>query len=332
MFCKNCGAKMNPGAMFCRQCGTKAELPEPQAERPAPVPADTKTVTPNTYPTQKTKSKAPLIIVAVLISILLLAGTALATYFFLNKDADSAQEAHKQEEVMPTNSPAPVEQQKDLALPLQAFITRENAAGDMTIAVLDNKTGKTYFGGDKEQKFTAWGFYLPIYLVYDAKTASPDQSLLNGVMSSDPGVCNAAGNNIIRLMGGPSGISEAIVERFRTSATSYGRYFAQANASGDNFTNAEESVAFLGLLNQKNMPSLLSYDLSKFGITAPAGAKVYAQIGTENNAVRKQLNVFAIVKGEKSDYCISILTQNSKGTNLSDLLETIHKEMEGMNE
>ena len=334
MFCKNCGAQMNTGAMFCRQCGTKADAPEVAGVSPESVPAK---VNPpsfeaqNTYPAVKKKSKAPLIILIVVLCVLLFAGSLAATYFFLNRDGDYSMPSNVTEEVSPTSSPMPSEEEKDLSLPLNAFITRENASGDISVAVLDNKTGKTYFGGDKEQKFTAWGFYLPIYLIYNADASSPDSALLNGVMSNDPGVCNQAGNDIIRLMGGPAGITEAITERFRGTATSYGRYFAEVNAQGDNYTNAKEAVNFLSQLNAQNNPHLLSYDITKFGIKAPSGATVYAQVGTENNAVRKQLNVFAIVKGEKSDYCISILTQNGKGTNISDLLETIHKEMEGMN-
>lgn len=330
MFCKNCGAKLNPGAVFCRQCGTKADVLEAQDAKPAIPSEECKPRSSQAnVPVAQKKSKTPLVVLAVSLSILLVLGAAVATYFYLNKDDSSPSEVPN--EPVPTVSPIPSEEQKDISLPLHAFITRENAAGDIAIAVRDNKSGKTYFGGDDEQKFTAWGFYLPIYLVYGAEAPSPDAALLNGVMSNDPGVCNRAGNDIIRLMGGPEGITEAIENRFRGSITSYGRYFAEANATGDNYTNAEESVAFLGLLNAENKYQLLSYDLSKFGITAPSGATVYAQIGTENNAERKQLNVFAIVKGEKSDYCISVLTQNGKGTNISDLLETIHKEMEGMN-
>ncbi len=334
MFCKNCGAQMNSGALFCRQCGTKVDAPEAGAKSPSPVPAEAINFSSGaeyTHPPKQSKSKAPIIILAVLLSVLLLAGTALATYFFLNRDEDSTESSKKQEEVLPSNSPAPVEEKKDISSPLQAFITKENAADDIAVAVLDNKTGETYFGGNKEQKFTAWGFYLPIYLIYDAENPSPDAALLNDVMSNDPGVCNQAGNDIIRTMGGPSGITEALVNRFRGTVTSYGRYFAQTNATGDNYTNAKESVAFLNHMNKKGGFSLLSYDLAKFGIKVPDGAKVYAQIGTENNAVRNQLNVFAIVKGEKSDYCVSILTQNKKGTNISELMELIHKEMEGMN-
>ena len=28
MFCRNCGAKLRPGALFCNSCGTKAEIPQ----------------------------------------------------------------------------------------------------------------------------------------------------------------------------------------------------------------------------------------------------------------------------------------------------------------
>ncbi len=339
MFCKNCGTELANEALFCKACGTKVEVPE-TAENKQNEQAPEKNPQMDLPPVlpEKPKSKAPIIILGIILALAILGGTAFATYSFLNRDTDedandrskpSESPSATQQVSAPPETPLPLE--KDIAAPINAFIDGINAQNNISVAVLDNKTGKTYYSNQASARYTAWGFYLPIYLAYANSDLSVDNSLLTGVMSNDAAVCNQAGNNIIRAMGGPSGISNAIRQQFRASVTTFGRYFADVNATDDNYTNAKEAVVFLSYLNQMNAHTALSYEVNKFGISAPAGAQVYAQVGTENNQVRKQLNLFSIVKGENSDYCVAILTQNSAGTNISALLDTIHREMEGMN-
>ena len=133
-------------------------------------------------------------------------------------------------------------------------------------------------------------------------------------------------------MGGLASMTSYLSDRYGANVTGYGRYFGAPSTNGDNYTCAREAAIFLKTLNDRNEYGRLTYHPENFGITAPAGANLYAQIGTENNSVRNNLNLFGIVKGATSDYCVVILTQNGSSANsfISDLLAVIHTKMEGL--
>ena len=83
-------------------------------------------------------------------------------------------------------------------------------------------------------------------------------------------------------------------------------------------------------LNGNGEYAKLTYNTASFGIQGPSGAQVYAQVGTENKAKLENLNLFAIVKGQNSNYCVAVMTKNGAGKNglISNLLYTLHLEME----
>lgn len=359
-FCRNCGAEVQMSSnkqpsseerMHLNNSTNHSNYPPIKTE-------GTLELKDKTYTPRKKGSNLPIVIISVLLSLLILAGGAVVAYKFLSTDEDGEREKNDKEEVSQNfdngsirddkeledddvkihhsekeeETSSTAERQEKLTEEMEAFLNQSieslGSHDSVSIAVFDNKENALYASLGANERYSAWGFYLPIYLAYKDGVVSPDNSLLSGVMSNDATVCNQSGNKIIQNMGGTSSISDYIRDEYDVTVTSYGRLFAQMNASADNFTNAREAITFLRLLYEARESTKLSYSLAKFGISAPLNATVYAQIGTENNAVRKNLNFFGIVKGENSDYCIAVLTKNSQGEHISALLQTIHTEME----
>ena len=195
----------------------------------------------------------------------------------------------------------------------------------VSVAVYDNKSGEIYASDDAYSAYPAWGFYLPIYLM------NPSSSYSKNIMSNDPGVCNSAANRAINDMGGTTAVTAALQNAYSVSATSYGRKFGDTKSSQENYTCAVDAAMMLSKLNGLGERELLSYNYTKFGIDVPDSANAYAQVGTENINAKKNLNIFAIVKGGRSDYCIAVLTRGGVGSTAIDyIMEVVHNEMESL--
>lgn len=313
MFCKKCGSELSPSALFCKSCGEKVSVKQ-----------DVKGE--NTK-----KNKTLMIVLCVLLAVLLLVGAALAVWLLSGREDGEDSPNKPVVTVEPSVKPIPtaLATRKNIEETVNAIIGSEKGHANIGVAVIDHKTGETYHSARADAAYPAWGFYLPIYLAYNDSPSAKDTRLLENVMSNDAATCNEAGNTIIQNMGGPSGITAFLRGEYGVTVTSYGRYFADVRATSDNYTSATEAVTFLEEISRRGGYDRLSYDITRFGIRAPQGATVYAQVGTENNQVRKNLNLFAVVEGEKSNYSVAILTQNGAGVTITEILEAIHTEMEG---
>ncbi len=333
MFCKKCGQQLSDNALFCKHCGektSKAAQSTAAVHTSAPVAKTTETTS-----QAPKKSKTGIIILCIVLSVALLGAAAFAAVHFLgqneeyneNKTEESAKPKPVSPSPIPTATPAP---DANVVPAINTYIESAQGHNSISVAVLDNKTNKTYFSSMSDAAYSAWGFYLPIYLASGDLPSGMDAATRAQIMSSDAGACNSAGNKVIQQLGGPSGVSSFLASRYGAKVTTYGRYFADVNATADNYTNAQEAVQFLKVLNSKGEYAKLSYNMGSFGISSPAGANVYAQIGTENKAKMQNLNLFAIVKGANSDYCIAVLTQHGAGKNnlISNVLNVVHQEME----
>lgn len=314
MFCKKCGSELPASALYCKNCGAKVAVQDVQkTKRPA-----------------ATDKKTLLIVLSVILAILLAVTAGVLIKLLADRNGAMSPPDAPEATAVATALPMPTPSQRNnIETIVNDMIGSEKGHANIGAAVLDHKTGEIYLSTRADAVYPAWGLYLPIYLAYNDSPSAKDARLLDGVMSNDAATCNEAGNTIIQNMGGPSGITAFLRSKYNVADTSYGRYFADVRATSDNYTSAAEAVTFLEELNRRGGYTKLSYDLTKFGIRAPYGATVYAQVGTENNQVRKNLNIFAVVKGEKSHYSVAILTQNGAGVTITELLEAIHTEMEG---
>ncbi len=296
--------------------------------------------TSDTTPTAK-KSKAPAIIITIL-SILLVTAIGILVFFMLNNEktdnassirsnpSENASDSEVIEEDTNNTSESDdfqnTETLPDLNEAINEFISHR-ASSDISVSVIDNKSAKTYMSEYSDIKYVAWGLYLPVYLAYTSRQ-SYSSDIANDIMSNDVSVCNECANEAINAFGSPNAITTVIRSKYGTVNTSYGRLFGDINASGDNYTTANDAVSFLYHLNDNAEFSKLSYDLSDFNITVPYNVNIYAHAGTENRNVRDELNLYAIVKGANVDYCIAIMTKNGAGEYISELLEFITNEME----
>ncbi len=329
--CRKCGAKLKEGVRFCEKCG----LPVGGAEGPADYYEMPPTPQPLTPPAKKSNTG----LIAALISLIVVLVIAIGVGLWLinnddedDRDRDSKPkqtESARAEETEKPEEPEEVEVTKaeKVEETMGAFLKNNGLENNVSVAVFDNATGERYTTDRTTDIYTAWGLYLPIYLAY-GETDYYDLDIRDEILSSDPATCNASANAAIGDLGGFHELNNMLGTYYGSSATTYGRLFGDTKASSDNYTTANDAVLFLDELNEKGEYGKLSYDMRSFGITAPADASVYALIGSENRNVRNQLNLFAIVKGNNSDYCVAILTRNSSGGYISNLLATIHAEME----
>lgn len=335
--CANCGTKLNNGVKFCISCGT----PVTDAKKPE-EPEKLEEYTYEEYEVPEKKSNKGLVALLVSLLIVLIVSVAAAGILIWqnNQESDSKEEETKQEENVKDekedkkkkkdedkDEEEPVISKKDVVEDVvETYIQDNDLKYDVSVAIFDNLTGERYTTKRADDSYTAWGLYLPIYLAYGEGNCDPD--VLVNILSSDPAKCNASANEAMEDMGGFDELNEILEYYYGTSSTTYGRMFGDTTATSDNYTTANDAVVFLSQLNETGQYGNLEYDLNAFGIDAPANTSVYAHVGTENRNVRDQLNLFAIVKGENSDYCVAILTRNANGDYISELLDTIHAEME----
>ncbi|MBQ7006391.1 MAG: hypothetical protein IJN59_01035, partial [Oscillospiraceae bacterium] len=203
---------------------------------------------------------------------------------------------------------------------IENYISANTSSGNVAVSVIDNKTGKKYNTGSAFSVYSAWGFYLPIYLLWPSE----------GIMSSDPGVCNSAANNAIEYLGGTASVTSLLRNNYSLTSTTYGRKFGDTTSVADNFTSSSDAVYLLSVLYSRGESTRLCYDYSKFGVSAPAGSTMYAQVGTENIGRKEKLNVFAIIKGASSNYCVAVLTEGYNSSLITPILGKIHNQMESL--
>lgn len=201
---------------------------------------------------------------------------------------------------------------------------------DVTVCVIDNKTGEIYKSRSANKQYTAWGFYLPIYLALDAEYPNDYADTKADIMSSNIALCNTAANNGIDFLGGLDSLNGVIEDNFKVKRTSFGRKFGASSAYGDNYTSAEDAAKLLKELNDKGQHDLLQYDIAAQGINYSKDLSVYAHTGTDNAKVKSTYNVFAIAKGTKADFSIAIMTVNQTNAvqTVSDILEIAEDELE----
>lgn len=318
-FCVSCGAAIMPEDAFCQECGT-------------PVSRQGRGFEQNQYagqsqyyrPKRNNNNNILIISLCALVAILVI---CIATFFivkeFNTNDAPITETQNNVEE----NSENYVVTGKNVEQVINDVINAYSAQNNISVAVIDNITGDKFSSYNPGNSYTAWGLYLPIYLLY-GQYSGYNGSVREGIMSSDAATCNNNANRALRDMGGLGEVTRNLSQSYGATNTSYGRFFGETNAYSDNYTTANDAVLFLRALNNAGQYSKLSYNIGSFGITPPAGANVYAHAGTENRNVRNDLNLFAIVKGARSDYCVAILTRNYNGQYITQLLQTIHNEME----
>lgn len=255
------------------------------------------------------------------------------------KEAEEAEEAKDKGKKTEDEENAKEEKRKeiermsnDFAPSINSILDAQNMSSSVGVAIIDNIDGKVYSAGAHNFSFSAWGFYLPIYLAY---TAEFGEGSAAGIMSSDPATCNQAANNAIDALGGLSSMNHYLRTHYNLSYTSYSRRFGQAASPGmDNYTSASEAVRLVSDLYNSGRSGKFSYSPSSFGISVPYGATMYSQIGTENRNVKKCLNLFAVVRGNYSNYCVVILTKDtvSRTGITNTLLSHIHTTMEAIHQ
>ena len=338
--CHKCGHANNDNSKFCVRCGS------PKTSNQTSINSVV-----YTQPVAKRKNNKALIITIVSILILII---ALGTTFHIlisngyfeddtsSKTSSSKRDSSPNEDTLINDDDDKRNDSEDLEVleePQFSVIDVENAINDyisanashagISVAVIDNKTNSEILSNNSDYQYTSWGFYLPVFMAYSQNGGSLNNQILSGILSSDAGVCNQSANSAIRAMGGIEAVNNILRQQFGCNSTTYGRYFGDVNSISDNYTSAEEAVKLMSLYNETYVASNLSYSTSKYGITIPSGATMYSQIGTENITEKKNLNIFAIVKGYNSDYCVVIMTKNSSGEdNINELLSIIHTNME----
>lgn len=221
------------------------------------------------------------------------------------------------------------EEKTDIEGEVNDLIRSKNLIGRVSVAVADNTNNDIYLCTGASERYTAWGFYLPVYMAFCDYYPSGYSGYKADILSSDAAQCNEAANFAIESFGGPSRITEHI-SSMGYRDTVIGRKFGDVNANTDNYTSAEEAVELLRQFNESYSFYDLCYSPSKYGVDVPSGARMYAQIGTENINVRNDLNVFAVIKGKNSDYSIVVMSQNgASGTGIiDDVLRKVHVLME----
>ncbi len=323
MNCKFCGNQIENNERYCSVCGREVENFTP-GEPVGNTPVKEKSVNKNTV---------LIVVLAVICVVLLLVAIAVGTTQSEVRITDAIRYNGKVEETpvatartTPSPTPAP-----NVSERIRGCIENARKTGDVGVVVYDNLSDSMY-GTASAVRYPAWGLYVPIYLAASDSPGSVSAAVRENIMSSDAGKCNAAGNTAIKALGGLHEVNRLLSGRYNASVTSYGRLFAQTGSTGENYTNAREAAGFLQILNERMEYDKLAYPLHSYGIAAPVGAQVYAHVGTENKAKMENLNLFAIVKGTYSDYCVVVMTKNGAGKDglISDILQTVHMEMERM--
>ncbi len=354
MLCPKCGKVLPDSARFCSVCGNKVESTQQVVNQPAES-----VVTPPAQvvikPPKKSKTGLVIGIIAViLVGLLILGGIAAfaLTAIFSQYDISFSfpwsasvkgevieQSEDKDEKISKKNkNKDEVKKEKvakaeepDLAENIDSLISSFGLTGDVTVAVVDNTTGKEYLSNGSSSRFTSWGFYLPVYMAFSDRYPSSYNDYKYKILSSDPATCNVAANFAIDQFGGPAGITSYLRDSMSYSSTIYGRKFGEVNAAADNYTSAAEAARILSQFNTSYNYTELCYNPSSFGVVSPVDATMYAQLGSENISVKNNLNVFAVIKGSTSDYSVAILTQNKASATgiVNTLLNDIHMYMEG---
>lgn len=323
-FCGNCGAEIEFGADFCGNCGQALGQTEQIYEKK-------EILTPKKQ-TKKKRSILPVVISIISLVIILTTGAIVGYLYYNNISNDEdmiAEDPIIQPEIAEEteNTNDTVDYYAEITDSINKYIDENLSQENISVAIVDNISDGKIYSQNSQSRYTAWGFYLPVYYAYGA-TASFNDDIAVNIMSSNVSLCNTNGNKAINALGGLTSLNQKLADLFNVSTTYYGRYFADTKATGDNYTCAYEAVEFLKKLNDDNKYTMLSNNPKSFKVDIPYKSVVYAQLGTENANVLNNLNLFAIIKGENSDYCVAILSRNGWGSKISELLQIIHNEME----
>ncbi len=222
-----------------------------------------------------------------------------------------------------------VVEKPDIEGSVNKLIAENNLEGQVAVAVLDNTTEDVYLSDGATDTYSAWGFYLPVYMAFCDEYPDGYRDYKDDILSNDAGRCNNAANFAIDSFGGPRDVTKHLFSMGYRGIT-IGRRYGDVNAGTDNYTDAESAVRLIGEFRKEYDYRDLCYNPATYGVEEPLGASLHAQIGTENINEKKNLNVFAVVKGDNSDYCIVVLTkENASGTGIiDDILDEVHTLME----
>lgn len=366
MNCPACNCPVNDGDRFCPECGTALPVESNHVaedrmkkqdysqfgtqEYNMSLNQDYEYIQNRNYNSRNQKnSNALSVVIITLLSVLIVVVIAVVVLFatgvlgggstdtaesiensitsMVEEKNEETEKTEKAPEIVDTHKQNKVTAE-ELETKINKYISDYGYTNSVAVSVLDNNTGLQYNSASSHIQFPAWGFYVPIYLAYHNEYGN--DSLSYSILSSDPTECNKASNLAIDYLGGTSGITGYISRNFNTSSTSYGRKFGQSVPGKDNYTSAQEAAMLMNIFYNRCSYTDLSYKPSSFGISFPSDASVYSQIGTENLGVKNHLNVFAVVRGDYSDYSIALLTKNGAGRNgfIGNLMTFIHNEME----
>lgn len=346
MFCPKCGTQLDDNARFCAACGEQLGAEEVNSSGAGQnyAPTQPQYAPEYQYPVRSAGKGVSPAVVAV-ITVAVIAVLAVVGYFLFFSDnapfgtgndevsisvpvieSDGDEEAATEEKELEEEAP-----RVDIETPVNNLISSYGLVNDVAVAVVDNLTGERYLCNGSGMAYTSWGFYLPAYMALCDTYPTGYDSYKSDIMSSDAAKCNTAANFAIDTLGGLGGINNCISTNYGYTVTRFGRKFGETNAYGDNYTSAAEAVDLMQRLNDKGEYYKFCYNPSAFGVSAPAGATMYAQLGTENRNVMQNLNVFAIVKGANSDYCIAVMTKNKASATgiVNDIINTVYYTLEG---
>lgn len=181
---------------------------------------------------------------------------------------------------------------------------------DVAVCVIDNKTNLMYSTNHSEKQYVAWGFYLPIYMALDSHFPGEYDKTREKIVSTDIALCNEYSNKGVDYIGGFEALNILLIEDYNLFATSFNRRFGDVYSKEENYTTAEDAAMMLKELNDKDDYAVLNHNNSTFGITSSSDENViYAHYGSENNNIKRNFNVFSIVKG-RCDCCIVIMSKN----------------------
>ena len=168
MFCKKCGQQLREGATFCPGCGNQVgtganySIPAPT---PQPVPQpEPKPAPPVSAPK---KGRTGLIITIIILAAIILLGAGGFILYQTNpeifpwyeeetmveKDKDKGDEKDKEEAEKP-----------DITGIVNTLISSQGVDGNVSVAVVDNRTGEEYLCSYAGVRYASWGFYLPAYM------------------------------------------------------------------------------------------------------------------------------------------------------------------------